>query len=160
MNTTRESWWIVGSFSLVTQMVSLSSFLFVIAWRLVLLVSFVQFCRICRISVKQSRKILNARTHFKSLETNEGMCHKSIYMFAEVLFALIVIYFSLFLSLSLQLSSRPSMANRKKLIYVWCHIKRIYLRGLNVRSNHKNLERWELRDEQVEATKGRPWWYS
>lgn len=38
-------------------------------------------------------KILNANTHFKSLATRKGKCHKSIYMFAEVLFALIVRYF-------------------------------------------------------------------
>lgn len=76
---------------------------------------------------------------------NEGMCHKSIYMFAEVLFALIV-RFLLFVVLPRHSRRRrcdeEKERERKKLIYVWCHIKRIYLRGLNVRSQHNNLERW------------------
>jgi hypothetical protein len=81
--------WIARSIFYTIQMVCLSD---AIARRLVLLVSFVQFS-VSNLAVKRySWEILNAKTHFKSLEMNEGICHKSIYMFAEVLFALIVIY--------------------------------------------------------------------
>lgn len=116
----KESWWIAGRiFS--TQMFPFGLF---IRYRQTISpigspISFICsiFC-IKSLSDKAKRDRYLMRKHIsKASKWMKGCCHKSIYIFAEVLFALIVIYFFL----------HPSFL--QKLIYVWCHIKRIYLGG-------------------------------
>lgn len=95
----KKPWWIAGSVFTRHKCFPLA-FLSVIVKRLVLfevlLVSFVQFSvsNLCQ-EIRQKERYLMRKHISKASEWMKGCFHKSIYMFAEVLFALIVIYFFL-----------------------------------------------------------------